>query len=62
MKKLRVESYRIASRLPTQNYGRIRATGGKMDGNRARKSSEADALIVLGKWMAEILRSNPNEP
>jgi hypothetical protein len=45
----------------TQNLGRIRAAGCKINGIPVRKSPEADAPIVLGKRIAEINRNDPNE-
>jgi hypothetical protein len=45
----------------TQNLGRICTAGCKIEGIPVRKSPEADAPIVLGKWIAEIIRSDPYE-
>jgi hypothetical protein len=45
----------------TQNLGRIPAAGCKIKGIPVRKSPEADAPTVLGKWIAEIIRSDPYE-
>ena len=45
----------------TQNLGRIGTAGCKIKGIPVRKSPEADTPIVLGKWIAEIIRSDPYE-
>jgi hypothetical protein len=48
--------------MGSQNLDRICAAGCKIKGIRHWKSPETDAPLALGKWIAEIIRSDPNEP